>query len=85
MPAEMSTNPPIGPFRTTAWAPGPVALTPRIRTLPPIPPVGVTSRPTVFAPVTVMEPAEMVAAAVLVFWLFRTNPAWIFPAGWWRP
>jgi hypothetical protein len=27
----------------------------------------------------------MVAAAVLVFWLFRTNPAWIFPAGWWRP
>jgi hypothetical protein len=27
----------------------------------------------------------LVAGAILVFWLFRTNPAWIFPAGWWRP
>ena len=27
----------------------------------------------------------LVAAAVLAFWLFRTNPRWIFPAGWWRP
>lgn len=27
----------------------------------------------------------IVAAAILVFWLFRTNPRWIFPPGWWRP
>jgi hypothetical protein len=27
----------------------------------------------------------LVAAAILVFWLFRTNPKWIFPPGWWRP
>jgi len=27
----------------------------------------------------------LVAAAILVFWLFRTNPRWIFPPGWWRP
>jgi hypothetical protein len=27
----------------------------------------------------------LVAAAILIFWLFRTNPKWIFPAGWWRP
>ena len=27
----------------------------------------------------------LVALAILVFWLLRTNPAWIFPAGWWRP
>ena len=27
----------------------------------------------------------LVAVAILVFWLFRTNPKWIFPAGWWRP
>ncbi len=27
----------------------------------------------------------LIAAAVLVFWLFRTNPSWIFPTGWWRP
>jgi hypothetical protein len=27
----------------------------------------------------------LVAAAVLIFWLFRTNPLWIFPVGWWRP
>ncbi len=26
----------------------------------------------------------LVAAAILVFWLFRTNPKWIFPPGWWR-
>jgi hypothetical protein len=26
----------------------------------------------------------LIAAAVLAFWLFRTNPAWIFPTGWWR-
>jgi hypothetical protein len=27
----------------------------------------------------------LVAAVILVWWLFHTNPAWIFPAGWWRP
>jgi hypothetical protein len=27
----------------------------------------------------------LVAAAILLFWLLRTNPAWIFPPGWWRP
>jgi hypothetical protein len=27
----------------------------------------------------------MVAAAILVWWLFHTNPRWIFPPGWWRP
>jgi len=27
----------------------------------------------------------LVAAAILIFWLFRTNPEWIFPPGWWRP
>jgi hypothetical protein len=27
----------------------------------------------------------LVAAAILIFWLFRTNPLWIFPVGWWRP
>jgi hypothetical protein len=27
----------------------------------------------------------LVAGAILVFWLFRTNPQWIFPTGWWRP
>ena len=26
----------------------------------------------------------IVAGAILVFWLFRTNPKWIFPPGWWR-
>jgi len=26
----------------------------------------------------------LVAMAILIFWLFQTNPAWIFPAGWWR-
>jgi hypothetical protein len=27
----------------------------------------------------------MLAAAILVWWLFHTNPKWIFPLGWWRP
>jgi hypothetical protein len=27
----------------------------------------------------------LVAAAILVLWLLRTNPKWIFPPGWWRP
>ena len=27
----------------------------------------------------------LVAAVVLAWWLFQTNPRWIFPAGWWRP
>lgn len=27
----------------------------------------------------------IVAAAILVVWLLRTNPRWIFPPGWWRP
>ncbi|MGA3082494.1 MAG: hypothetical protein ABSD44_14165 [Terracidiphilus sp.] len=27
----------------------------------------------------------LVAAAILVTWLLRTNPKWIFPPGWWRP
>jgi hypothetical protein len=27
----------------------------------------------------------MVAAAIFVLWLLRTNPKWIFPPGWWRP
>ena len=27
----------------------------------------------------------LVATAILVWWLFHTNPAWIFPPGWWRP
>jgi hypothetical protein len=26
----------------------------------------------------------LVAMAILIFWLFRTKPGWIFPAGWWR-
>ena len=26
----------------------------------------------------------MVAGAILIWWLFRTNPKWIFPVGWWR-
>jgi hypothetical protein len=24
------------------------------------------------------------AAGIVVWWLFHTNPAWIFPPGWWR-
>jgi hypothetical protein len=27
----------------------------------------------------------LVAAAILLFRLLRTNPKWIFPPGWWRP
>jgi hypothetical protein len=27
----------------------------------------------------------LVAAAVCAWWLFHTNPRWIFPPGWWRP
>jgi hypothetical protein len=27
----------------------------------------------------------LVAAAILVVWLLRTNPKWIFAPGWWRP
>jgi hypothetical protein len=27
----------------------------------------------------------LVAAAILVTWLLRANPKWIFPPGWWRP
>jgi hypothetical protein len=27
----------------------------------------------------------MVAVAILAWWLFHTNPAWIFPPGWWQP
>jgi hypothetical protein len=27
----------------------------------------------------------IIAAAIVLWWLFHTNPAWIFPPGWWRP
>jgi ferric-dicitrate binding protein FerR (iron transport regulator) len=27
----------------------------------------------------------LIAAAILLWWLFHTNPKWIFPPGWWRP
>jgi hypothetical protein len=27
----------------------------------------------------------VIAALILVWWLFHTNPRWIFPPGWWRP
>jgi hypothetical protein len=27
----------------------------------------------------------LVAAAIFVWWLFHTNPRWIFTPGWWRP
>jgi hypothetical protein len=27
----------------------------------------------------------LIAAAILISWLLRTNPRWIFPPGWWRP
>jgi len=27
----------------------------------------------------------LVAAAIVAWWLFHTNPQWIFPSGWWRP
>ena len=26
----------------------------------------------------------IVAAAICAWWLFHTNPKWIFPTGWWR-
>ena len=27
----------------------------------------------------------LVATAICAWWLFHTNPKWIFPPGWWRP
>jgi hypothetical protein len=27
----------------------------------------------------------LLAAAILLWRLFHTNPKWIFPPGWWRP
>jgi hypothetical protein len=27
----------------------------------------------------------IVAATIVIWWLFHTNPRWIFPPGWWRP
>jgi ABC-type uncharacterized transport system permease subunit len=27
----------------------------------------------------------IIAAVIVVWWLFHTNPGWIFPPGWWRP
>lgn len=27
----------------------------------------------------------MVVAVIVAWWLFHTNPRWIFPPGWWRP
>jgi len=27
----------------------------------------------------------IVAGVILAWWLFHTNPRWIFPPGWWRP
>jgi hypothetical protein len=26
----------------------------------------------------------IIAAAIVAWWLFHTNRAWIFPPGWWR-
>lgn len=26
----------------------------------------------------------LIAAAICVWWLFHTNPKWVFPPGWWR-
>lgn len=26
----------------------------------------------------------LVAAAICAWWLWHTNPGWIFPQGWWR-
>jgi hypothetical protein len=26
----------------------------------------------------------LVAVAIVLVWLLRTNPKWIFPPGWWR-
>ncbi len=27
----------------------------------------------------------ILAVLICVWWLFHTNPQWIFPPGWWRP
>jgi hypothetical protein len=27
----------------------------------------------------------IIAALICAWWLFHTNPKWIFPPGWWRP
>lgn len=27
----------------------------------------------------------IIAAAIILWRLFHTNPTWIFPRGWWRP
>jgi hypothetical protein len=27
----------------------------------------------------------ILAAAIVAWWLWHTNPRWIFPTGWWRP
>jgi hypothetical protein len=27
----------------------------------------------------------ILVAAIVIWWLFHTNPKWIFPPGWWRP
>jgi len=27
----------------------------------------------------------IIGGAILVWWVFHTNPTWIFPPGWWRP
>ncbi|HUN83559.1 MAG TPA: hypothetical protein VMU48_04230 [Terracidiphilus sp.] len=27
----------------------------------------------------------ILGAVILTWWLFHTNPRWIFPAGWWHP
>jgi hypothetical protein len=26
----------------------------------------------------------LIAAGICTWWLFHTNPKWIFPPGWWR-
>jgi hypothetical protein len=27
----------------------------------------------------------LIGALITAYWLFHTNPRWIFPPGWWRP
>jgi len=27
----------------------------------------------------------LLAVAICAWWLFHTNPRWVFPPGWWRP
>jgi len=27
----------------------------------------------------------LIASSICAWWLFHTNPKWIFPPGWWRP